>query len=126
MKEIYWTVYFSVRSGQKAQRLADEFANKMNGVAKIVACSQYWKDESKYCVEITEILRSRDSCDLVIEIFESIQIVASTWQIDLPLDISSANMSGVVAEGIKITGMSWASFMVQDVNEPIPIDIALR
>ena len=121
MKELYWKMILNTNDKRKAEILTATIL-KVLGNGKCVLFQQYWKDRNCFEVEFTEKINSNINSVQIFEVIRNIQRLSNSWQIDTIVRANDEyEFSGVASAGLKVTGVIWCSFIVQEVDSHLTI-----
>ena len=113
MTEIYWRFILSTSDKKKAEKIKTSILRVM-GSGEIKCFEPYWKDESSYVLEFLKKIDCSKPDDCILKCLSLSSKLSSSWFIDLPPfeHENTLDFSGVCDKNIKITGLSWMSFML--------------
>lgn len=118
MFEIYWRLILETNDKKKAYNLKDTFINKIGKSHEINSLEQYWKNEEQFVLELRQFLDPDvNKKEVFSVILNFASIMSEHWQIEIESDSFKTDIpifSGIVNEKIKIKGISWMSFTLQE------------
>ncbi|MEL6191365.1 MAG: hypothetical protein AAFR66_04915 [Bacteroidota bacterium] len=117
MVELHWRVFLQTKNPKTAGKLTKNIFELL-GSCELTSSQLYWKDSSLFEITFKQSLKEKEPSKLMIEIFETASLISNSWLIDLPSSFKSEefDLSGIVSEGIKITGLTWVSFMLNELD----------
>ncbi len=124
MKEIYWRIFLKVKKKEKAETISNTITKLLNP-CEIESLDIYWKDDSLFCLELKQDLDDKEPKDIVYHLLKIISVFSNSWTLELPTNFNSDDLdfSGISNEGIKISNVTWMSFMLQDKDDISILDI---
>jgi hypothetical protein len=115
-KEIFWSVYVNTRKKEFAEKMFGDILNVIGNNCKLVKIEKYWKDDDLYLIEILQEIKVGNAESFILFFLETLSLISNKWIFNLPHSFNreDCDMSGLTKEGIKLRGLYWISFDIND------------
>lgn len=112
--ELYWRLILSTNDEKKANQIKDGFIASLSQSYDVVTFERYWKDKTKYLLEVSENLVVEDAAQLMDIIARKVFKASNLWNFNIIYeDNLLASLSGTCSESIKISGVEWLTFSIE-------------
>jgi hypothetical protein len=112
--EIFWRLILNTKDAKKADQIKNKFLTSIDSPCKTITFEVYWKDPTKYLLEVSEHFVQVDPTTIMDTVAKKICRISNIWNLNIIYagDLLS-DLSGTCSESIKVVGVDWITFTLE-------------